>query len=79
LQEAKIWGFGKESFFPGCKEGFLLGKEEWGGLERGLAPFLGCRRCRNIGVQGSIPRSGEDGVIGAGAAPLFEPGTPGFP
>jgi len=45
----------------------------------------------NIGVQGRIPRFGEDGVIGAGAAPLlvaggggtrwwfpFEPGSPGF-
>ena len=44
----------------------------------GGAPFLGCRRWMNIGVQGRIPRFGEDGVIGAGAAPLFEPGSPGF-
>ena len=64
--------FEKESFFPGCKEGVHLGKEEWGVWKGGSAPFPRV-------VQGSIPRSGEDGVIGAGAAPLFEPGTPGFP
>jgi len=43
LQEAKIWGFGKESLFPGCKEGVHLGKEEWGFGKGGSAPFLRTR------------------------------------
>jgi len=33
----KDLGFGNESLFPGCKEGFLLGKEEWGVWKGGEA------------------------------------------
>ena len=45
---------------------------DWKG---GKAPFLGCRRWRNhLGVQGRT--FGEEGVIGSGAASLFEPRHP---
>ena len=43
---------GLERRLPFGEEGVI----GFGGLERGLAHFLGCRRCRNhLGVQGRIP------------------------
>jgi len=58
---------------------------EDGVIGAGAAPPIGRRRWRNyLGVQGSIPRFGEAGVIGfrgfgkGAEPPSFEPGSPGF-
>ena len=51
---------------------FKFGPAGISGLKTIPSVFVGCREVRGFGKR-EKPYYGEDGVIGAGAAPLFEP------
>ena len=61
----------------GAKEYSTLGEEGTVGVWKGgLCPLPWLQEVQEYrGCRGCIPRFGEEGVIGARAAPLFEPGS----